>query len=111
MEGYKKQILAITVLAVTSFFIGMLFLCRPDSALVCRGSYSNLNTIFSPFSLAVFLSVLPLFFLKEIVYYAWRKFAMVALPIVVVIILLASASEPSGFSGFASPGFDREVAS
>ncbi len=35
-------------------------------------------------SLSIFLSLIPLFFLKEKVYFTWRKFAVIATPLIVL---------------------------
>ena len=57
---------------------------------------------------SVLLSLIPLFFLKEYVYKICRKFALIAIPAMAVLILLAPAHAQGDYI---SLGFDREIAS
>jgi len=59
----------------------------------------------SLFSFVIFIFLLPLYFLKEGVYLAWRKFGLWYLPIVAVLILLAGGGSNGFNPGY---GFDSE---
>jgi hypothetical protein len=60
----------------------------------------------SLFSFVVFIFSIPLYFLKEGVYFAWRKFALWYLPIVAILILSAGG----GSNGF-NPGYGMDTES
>ncbi len=100
--GYKKQILI--VVAITSLLIGGISL---STGFVLDRYEEEIIEPIGIILLSILLSLLPLFFLKESVYLAWRKFAMVALPIVALLIFLSPAKAPGAFITL---GFDREVA-
>jgi hypothetical protein len=119
--NYKKQIkifflivLACFVLLIASGLIKFLF--GSDECTQYfegRHFWLCLGAVFFPdkYQMLTFFSVVllfflpPLYFLKEAVYLAWRKFALWYLPIVAVLILSAGGGSNGFNPGY---GFDRE---
>ncbi len=116
INSYKKQILfifvvSIVVLTVTAIkgifdnFNGCGTEIYCFRRLITSSSYQY---IFIP-TLAILLSLIPLIFLKQAVYRAWRKFAVVALPIIILIIAVSPEYSGSGLGG-PNLGLTRETA-
>lgn len=117
--GYKKQLkiwalfpaLLILFILISEFFAEKLGWC----VLKAQGRFNYFDCLpfvrndfienFGILSLAILLSLLPLFFLKEAVYLAWKKFAVWALPIMAILIALTPARAPGAYL---SLGIDRE---
>jgi hypothetical protein len=115
--NYKKQILV--SICVFLFLLGCFFVLESytdDGGLCDYDTISGLkylSCVLDPFIqfigvfLIVFLFFLsPLYFLKEAVYLAWRKFALWYLPIVAILILSAGG----GSNGF-NPGYGMDTES
>lgn len=60
-------------------------------------------------TLSIFFSLLPLLFLKDVAYFAWRKFAFFG--ILIMLFLIAVTPEHDTSSGMVSLTSDREVIS
>jgi len=98
--GYKKQIILTVIISLLG--IGIV-------------SYPNLvNELLEDIigfpALSVFLSLLPLYFLKEGVFKAWRTFALIYLPIAIFLIAISPEQLDQSFLGM-SYGSDRESTS
>jgi hypothetical protein len=113
--NYKKHILIGIILTL----IGVVYASQSIDTLLklklCKYIYYDaggyiatcfaytISQILGPLSLSFFIILFPLYFLREEVYLAWRKFALWYLPIAAILLFIA---RPSG--GGMSLGFDRE---
>lgn len=100
---HKSQI------GITTLSLVLLIICMAASTGYFRVQYTE--SVMEPIGIlliAALLSLGPLYYLKEFVYYTWRKFAMVALPIMAILIFLAPADAPGAFLTL---GGDRESVS
>ena len=103
--GYRRQLLFLfitTVIGTVILFILTLSwetLCLKNR--IFEGCYEFGNGVVGPtlfFCLCILVSLLPLLFLKEAVYKSWRNFAMIYIPIAIVLIM-ASPEYSDGFLG------------
>ena len=106
---YRKQILALVAISLLSVILGILFLCQPDADLVCYGIHDDLSLTVWLLSAVFFITLIPLYFTKEAVYKAWRKFAIVYLPIAMILIAIGDTSGRGGGLGGPSMDMDREM--
>ncbi len=60
------------------------------------GSYQFISLL----SFSIFFSLIPFYFLKEGVYKTWRKFALVTLPVLVIIVLISPTRSGNDFISF-----------
>lgn len=118
--NYRKQIGRLLVVFFLVPSLAFLITSYPTKFGLCKHFFTSpgdlwgsttclINMeIFQPlflFSVAIFIILIPLYFLKEAVYKTWRVFAVIYLPIVAVLIL----SSGSGGNGFnPGVGFDSE---
>ncbi|OIO31754.1 hypothetical protein AUJ44_04105 [Candidatus Nomurabacteria bacterium CG1_02_47_685] len=110
-QKYKKQLLFLFFIAIVGIIFGIFVMCKSDIHYVCRGGdYGGIDLAFWIISTSLLLSLLPLFFLKEAIYHAWRRFALWYLPVAVVLISIAPASISGGMGGPIIPT-DRETVS
>jgi len=117
---YKKQIwITIFFLTIVLFFIVLKGYQTEYLKADCFKVYGSLlgcvdviifgnYQVISLFSFSILLSLIPLYFLKEEVYVVWRKFALVALPIIALLIFL---SPISATGDYVTLGYTREIAS
>ena len=112
--GYKKQIMVAGIIAVSTatIMLGLAFywetLCLENN--IFKGCYQFGNNVMNPIlllSAGITVSLFLLYFLKEGVYKAWRKFAVIYLPIAIFLIAI-SPTHSSNFLGGPSVGYDRE---
>lgn|GEM_PF-7069066 len=75
--------------------------------LLTGSSYQTISVLL----IALFLSLLPLYFLKEGVYKTWRNFAMVYLPVAILLIVSSPVYESGGIMGGLLIPTDRETVS
>jgi len=113
--GYKKQVRLLLILTfVLTVGIFAVFYFEKESLSILselfgkRIYYSDIapagESIFF-LSATLLLSLIPLYFLKEGIYKAWRKFAVIYLPIA---ILWIAASDPYGGGGYVGMLDSRE---
>jgi hypothetical protein len=105
--NYKKQIFSLVAFSILWIIFQVVVLCKPsDPNWSCQNYQPEWVQIPLLFFAAIFVLGIPLYFLKEVVYLAWRKFALWYLPIVAVILMFSSNSGGNGFNpGY---GFDTE---
>jgi uncharacterized membrane protein YhdT len=116
--NYKKQILSILGVSV---FVGGGVWCFESNFSAMIQFFEKLQfgdfylkvatLIFGSlffFSIAIFLVSITLFFIKEVVYLAWRKFAIWYVPISIIYISTASSRSQGSF-GYSLPS-DQEFA-
>jgi hypothetical protein len=105
--NYKKQILLLFAISIFWILFDIFILCQPtDPNWTCQKNPSGWTQISFLFCFVFFIFSIPLYFFKEAVYLAWRKFALWYLPIVAVLILSAGG----GSNGF-NPGYGMDTES
>lgn len=112
---YTKQLLII-VLLIAVAVISVILYGYSIEFTGCGTEFFCLKRLFTSVLLApivipllsLFISIIPLFFLKEQVYKSWRKFAIFAIPVIAIFIFLSPTRVPGDYITL---GFDREVAS
>ena len=111
--NYRKQIIGLLLLLLSCLIIGF-FLVFSRESQYCSSLYEcgRILIFGAPYQyfilpiLGYFFSLIPLLFLKQAVYYTWRKFALWALPIIALVIITAPVYPQGNFFTF---GYDREV--
>ena len=93
--GYKKQILLLSFLTIVGIIVASTIASKNEC----------LEDLFGYTSVIIFITLIPLYFTKEAVYKTWRMFAIVYLPIAIILIAF---TKPTG--GAAMFAFDREMA-
>jgi hypothetical protein len=109
--NYKKQVQLLAIISTIWILFDIFFLCQPTGDdLICQKTPGE--WILAPFleSIIILILCIPLFFTKEAVYLAWRKFALWFLSISALIIFSAPEYSGGGFIGM-SYGFTREIMS
>jgi CBS domain containing-hemolysin-like protein len=86
--NYKKQISIFLGISFFGVLFGILGLCQPDLKMICMGKYYEMGLAVWVLSASIFISTLPLLFLKEKVYKSWRIFALWAIPLSLLWIFL-----------------------
>lgn len=91
----KKQKILLFGLAFVSFLLGFIFtesttffICL-KAEYSCRSFYGDIGQSTALLSLSVLIPLIPLYFTREQTYKAWRKFAIVALPLIILSIIFA----------------------
>ena len=119
--NFEKQIRILLIVCIfltgLSIFFGMadkVGLCLVDSIYYdtdCMTLYTEIiaQPIFF-FSISIFLTGLSLLFVCEETYLAWRKFAIFAIPIGVIILIFTPVDDGGGFF-ISGPDFTKETAS
>ena len=119
MENHKKLMIVESFLFIALIFIGSFGFWNKVVMNDCMATYKSVwrcidvslfggHPEYSLVIFALFLSILPLIFLKESVYKAWAKFAVVAIPLLLLFIL--SSPETSGGLFGSTSLFTRETA-
>ena len=118
---YKKQIGIIILVSILFLFSGLVFgfsgeigLCTSDSVnliydVSCLTKFSALAEPFFLGSIAVLFISLILLFTRESTYLSWRRFAIWAIPISIIILWIAPTSTPGGW--ISGGDFTKETAS
>lgn len=114
--NHRKKVLIISLLSFLGFIVAVILtspssfgLC-PQTDRFCFDPYDEaIGQPLGLFSLTVFFLSLILFFLREEVFHFWKKFAIVYLSFV-AIILFATAGE-SGGGGIGVVSLDSEIIS
>jgi len=108
MKNYKMKIFSSLAISIVFLILSIFFICVSDSEYVCTKDYYGLSGPSILFFGSLFLSIFPLIFLKESVYKAWAKFAVVAVPLLLLFIFLSP--ETSGGLFGSTSLFTRETA-
>ena len=120
--GYKKQVKILFVILITTFtivaYLGFVqeFIheeCLKYHKTILRCIDVSLFSDYQPHSfivLSTLITLIPLYFTKEAVYKAWRKFAVIYLPIAIFLIIIGDTSGGGGGLGGPSMDMDREMA-
>ena len=106
--NYRKQ--AIIALLV-SIYVGLperFGLCI-DHDIYCVNSYGDIAGPLFSLAIPVLLVVFILLFTREEVYKSWRRFAIWAIPISIIILWIAPTSTPGGW--ISGGDFTKETAS
>ncbi len=98
--GYKKQIGIISIITIIGVVI----------ASTVASENEILEDLVGYISLSILITLIPLYFTKEAVYKAWRKFAVIYLPIAIILIAIGDTSGGGGGLGGPSMDMDREIA-
>jgi len=107
--NYKKQVQLLAIISTIWVLFDIFFLCQPTGGdLICQKTPGE--WILAPFleSIIILILCIPLFFTKEAVYFAWRKFAIWYVPISIIYISTASSRSQGSF-GYSMPS-DQEFA-
>jgi len=114
--SYRKQIAIFLLFCVGALLLDWLIVIKNEIDLCSYFDCVRILFFGAPYQyltgilLSILLSLLPLFFLKEAIYHAWRRFALWYLPVAVVLISIAPASISGGMGGPIIPT-DRETVS
>lgn len=111
--GYRKKVFYITGVSICGFLAGILLANLREAGICgtpfCRDIIGDMIGVpVGFFSMILFTLSFILLFTREAVFYSWKKFAIVYLPIAAILLFL-TAGESGGGIGFAA--IDGEIIS